>query len=375
MNNNNNPLKKHKILITGCTGFLGLALTKYYVQHHKDKYEIIGTGRNEEKIPETILQKIKFLKEDIVNKDVGKKICKDIDIVIHCAALCNPWGNYQSHHDVNFVGTGNIIDGCMYHNVKLLIHISSPSVLFPVNRPKEELENPNFIKKINHDSKIVHENEVANNYIRTKLLAEKLIFATNNYNRLQKKDTSSSSSCLRTITLRPRAIFGPGDTTLLPRLLKALKTNRFPIIDDGKTIMDLTYIDNVVHAIDCSVNIGMKQLIDGSNTVFGKVYNVTNDEPVEINWLINKLCKSIPNVKQPTKHYSRTFLWYVACFMEFIFSILLFIGIDLEPPITKYTVNVFSRSVIFDITQTKKDLNYQPIVNMNDGIQRTIDDL
>ena len=26
---------------------------------------------------------------------------------------------------------------------------SSPSVLFPVNRPKEELENPNFIKKIN----------------------------------------------------------------------------------------------------------------------------------------------------------------------------------------------------------------------------------
>ena len=61
-----------------------------------------------------------------------------------------------------------------------------------------------------------------------------------------------------------------------------------------------------------------------------------------------------PNVNQPTKHYSRTFLWYVACFMEFIFSILLFIGIDLEPPITKYTVNVFSRSVIFDITQTKK---------------------
>ena len=391
---------KPKILITGCTGFLGLSLTEYYVNYHLDTYDIVGTGRNRNKIPENILKKITFIKADIVNKNVGKLLCKNIAVVIHCAALCKPWGAYKEHFDVNFLGTANIVDGCMHHGVKLLIHISSPSVLFPVNRPSEELNVKGFIKKVNHQTKVVHESEVANNYIKTKLLAEKLISAINNDNDNSKDDVlpsvlSSSSvnishiidntkDCkLRTIILRPRAIFGPGDTTLLPRLLKALKANRFPIIDAGKTIMDLTYIDNLVHAINCSVDIGMKEInniinvvnVENGNekhSIFGNVYNVTNDEPVEINWLINKLCKSIPTLSQPTKKYSRTFLWYVANIMEFFFSIFLFFGIDLEPPITKYTVNVFSCSVVFDISQTKKDLNYEPIVNMNDAIDRTI---
>ena len=133
--------------------------------------------------------------------------------------------------------------------------------------------------------------------------------------------------------------------------------------------------NSVIHVVNNNVvnnNVGNG---NEKHSIFGKVYNVTNDEPVEINWLINKLCKSIPNLSQPTKKYSRIFLWYVANIMEFLFSIFLFFGIDLEPPITKYTVNVFSCSVVFDISQTKKDLNYAPIVNMNDAIDRTIKSL
>ena len=58
--------------------------------------------------------------------------------------------------------------------------------------------------------------------------------------------------------------------------------------------------------------------------------------------------------------------------VEFIFSLLLLFGVDIEPPITKYTVNVFSRSVIFDISKTKADLKYCPLVNMDAAIKKTV---
>ena len=359
---------KERILITGCTGFLGLALLKYYVKKYPGLYNIVGTGRNAAKILKTLISEIEFIEADIADQTQIRKICKNVDVVIHCAALCRPWGKYADHFDVNYLGTAHIVDSCRKHNVKFLIHISSPSVLFPVNRPQTELKAKNFVKKIDHDSEVVDESEVANNYIRTKLMAEKLV------SEMQR----SSSTPFRAVTLRPRAIFGPGDTTLLPRLLGALKTERFPIIDDGKVIMDLTYIDNVVHSVDCCLQSGLREInaIDTNHSpnksIFGNVYNVTNDEPVEINWLVNKLCNEIPNLKRPYKRYSRNFLWYVACVVEFIFSLLLLFGVDIEPPITKYTVNVFSRSVIFDISKTKADLKYCPLVNMDAAIKKTV---
>lgn len=359
---------KERVLITGCTGFLGLALLKYYVKKYPGEYNIVGTGRNAAKIPKSLISEIEFIQADIADKNQVVKICKGVDVVIHCAALCRPWGKYADHFDVNYLGTAHIVESCQKHNVKFLIHISSPSVLFPVNRPQNELRTKGFVKRIDHSVEAVSELEVANNYIRTKLMAENLV----------SEAQRSSSTPFRAVTLRPRAIFGPGDTTLLPRLLRALKTGRFPIIDDGRVVMDLTYIDNVVHSVDCCLQNGLREIsnIDrnhrSSESIFGNVYNVTNDEPVEVNWLVNKLCNEMPNLKRPYKHYSRNFLWYVACVVEYIFSLLLLFGVDIEPPITKYTVNVFSRSVIFDISRTKADLHYTPLVNMDVAIEQTI---
>ena len=117
---------KETILITGCTGFLGLALLKHYVKKYPGLYNIVGTGRNVAKIPKSLFSEIEFIEADIVDEKQICKICKNVDVVIHCAALCRPWGKYADHFNVNYLGTVNIVDSCRKHNVKFLIHISVP---------------------------------------------------------------------------------------------------------------------------------------------------------------------------------------------------------------------------------------------------------
>ena len=50
------------------------------------------------------------------------------------------------------------------------------------------------------------------------------------------------------VALRPRLIWGPGDTQLLPRLVARARKGRLRFIGDGSNKMDCTYIDNVVQA-------------------------------------------------------------------------------------------------------------------------------
>src|SRR5690606_28669858 len=78
---------------------------------------------------------------------------------------------------------------------------------------------------------------------------------------------------LPSVILRPKAIFGPGDTTLLPRLVEAARQGRLPQIGDGRNLVDLTYVENVVHALLLALE---------SDAALGKTYTITNNEHVSL---------------------------------------------------------------------------------------------
>ena len=51
------------------------------------------------------------------------------------------------------------------------------------------------------------------------------------------------------VILRPHAVYGPGDTTLLPRLLHARRLGRLIAVGDGRNRISLTHVDNLVQAV------------------------------------------------------------------------------------------------------------------------------
>ncbi len=111
-------------------------------------------------------------------------------------------------------------------------------------------------------------------YPATKLIAEKHVLAAN-------------SAALATVALRPRLIWGPGDTQLLPRLVERARAGRLRFIDGGHNRMDTTYIDNAAQAHLAALD----HLRPGAACA-GKPYFISNGEPLAVREIVNGLLRA-----------------------------------------------------------------------------------
>ena len=180
-----------KVLVTGATGFLG----EYIVKELSEKgYKVIAFGRNEEKGRDLSRRYIhtSFIKGNFENIDDLKNIDENIDYIVHAGGLSTVWGKWKDFYNSNVKGTENIIRFCKESDIKKLVFISSPSIYA---KPKD-----GFLIK---EEEAPSENRL-NFYIRSKILAESRI-----------KEISN----MTWVIIRPRGIFGVGDTSIIHRLL------------------------------------------------------------------------------------------------------------------------------------------------------------
>ena len=84
----------------------------------------------------------------------------------------------------------------------------------------------------------------------------------------------ASKSGLDAAIIRPRAIFGANDTALMPRLLRATARGRIPLIDGGRALLDMSYVDNVADVLIAAAL--------HAAPLRGRAYNVSNGEPISV---------------------------------------------------------------------------------------------
>ena len=123
------------------------------------------------------------------------QVCKDKDYIFHSGALSSPWGKYEDFYNANVLGTKHIIEGSQKYGIKRLIHVSTPSIYFYYDERQNVVENAKL------------PDTFVNHYATTKYMAEQAI-------------DQAFTQGLPVITIRPRALFGPGDNAILPRLIK-----------------------------------------------------------------------------------------------------------------------------------------------------------
>lgn len=322
-----------RVLVTGATGFLGMKVAKRLALMG---YEVIGTGRNV-KIGEELSQNgIRFVRGALEDRDHIVALCHDQDFVIHCGALSSPWGKYKNFYEANVVGTQNVIEGCLKWNVNRLIHVSTPSIYFYYDERKNVKEDDVLPTKF------------VNHYAKTKYLAELEI-------------DKAFQQGLPAITIRPRALFGPGDQAIFPRLIKVCEKGIFPKIGSGEVEIDMTYIENVVDAIVLCLS--------SSDSTLGQKYNITNGERVNlysmIELVMNRLEKSFTY-----KEISFKKAFFLAKSLERISTLLL--G-GKEPLLTRYTVSVLSQSQTLSIEKARKELGYEPAISIEQGTNEFIE--
>lgn len=323
-----------KILITGATGFLGGRLVKKLLGE-KSTYQVFATGRNELLLSELEKKGAITFKGDLSDHDFVNKITKEIEVIVHSSALSSPWGRFEDFYQANILSTKNIIEGAKLNSVKKIINISTPSIYFGYEDRFDIKED--FLP-----------NKFVNFYAQTKYEAERLI-------------SQANSDALQILSLRPRAIIGGGDTSIMPRILKAQTEGKLKIIGSGNNIVDVSSVSNVCDAIILAINADKK--------AYGHSYNINNGSPVKLWELIEKTLTKL-NYKLNKNKIPFEIAYSVAKLLE---TKAKFSKDFEEPVLTCYGVAILAKSMTMNIEKASNLLGYMPKQTTDETIDEFVD--
>lgn len=320
-----------KAFVSGATGFLGGRLARRLIADGFS--EVTGGGRDPEAGAALEREGVRFLRGDLADPELGRAAAKGQTFIFHCAALSSPWGKRAAFERANVAATESLLAGCAASPPARFIHVSTPSIYFDFrDRVDIKESEPLPAKMVNH-------------YAATKLLAEERVLA-------------ASDQGLPAVILRPRGIFGPGDTALFPRLLRAHHQGRLFQLAGRDPLVDLSYVDNVIDAL-CLCR-------EAPERALGRAYNITNGEPVRLYALLRQV---LGELDPPPRLKS----------MPYRAAAALAAGLEMfgaltgrEPALTRYTLGLLAFDQTLDISAAREDLGYQPEVSMAQGVENFV---
>ena len=193
-------LKGKKVLITGGTGSLGIALTKRLLQENVDTIRIFSRNENKQLEMDSKFHddRLRFLLGDVRDYNRLTRAFEDIDIVFHAAALKHvPIIEYNPFEAIktNVIGSQNVIDACLEEDVEKAICVGTDKAVSPLNT-----------------------------YGATKLLMEKLFITASNYLKKERHKT-------KFIALRYGNVLGSSGS-VIPKFINQIKNNEKITITD-----------------------------------------------------------------------------------------------------------------------------------------------
>lgn len=308
------------ILITGGCGFIGSNITQYLLENKVKKVIIVdnlSTGKKEN--IQFLLDKysnLEFIYGDISKLEICRKAVKNVDIICHQAALGSvprSIDNPLNSHISNVNGFLNILIAAREKGIKRIVYASSSSVY------GDHPELPKQEEKVG---------SVLSPYAATKKIDE--IYA----------NVFTKCYDMECIGLRYFNVFGPRQdphgayAAVIPKFIDIMKNDKQPTINgDGTYSRDFTYVDNVVQG-------NVLALTTNNKKCFGEIFNIGAGGRVTLLELVSNINKYLQKDISP------------------IF------GTNRPGDIPHSNASV---------SKAREMLNYDPKINFEEGIKKTID--
>jgi nucleoside-diphosphate-sugar epimerase len=322
-----------KIVVTGGTGFLGRHVVwRMAAAGH----EVVFTGRDEAQAALVTLAApapVRFVRVEHGSAAAAQMLAfaaAGADTIVHSAALAAPWGSRDAFWRANVSSTQEVLDACVSQGVPRLVLVSSPSVYFRFEDRLAIGEDEPLPAPVNH-------------YAASKIAAEALV---------------RSAPLASRVILRPRAIFGPWDQALLPRLLRLMRTGRVPLLRGGRALLDLTYVDNVVDAVCLASAL--------APATEARTFNISNGEPIAAAELFAEIGARF---QVPLRTAPRPY--WLADLAARALEGAARLGGGAEPLFTRYSLATIAYSQTLDLERARRELGYQPRVTLEQGMART----
>lgn len=303
-------------LVTGGAGFIGSHLATRLIKdgHRVRVFDNLSTGALHNL--EHIKDDVEFVQGDLRDLAAVEQATAGVEIVFHQAALASVPRSVEhplDTHEACVTGTIHVLDAARRSGVQRVVYAGSSSAYGNQKQmPKHEGQTP----------------EVLSPYAAAKLAGELYCQAfANSYD-------------LETVRIRYFNVFGPRQdpnspySAVIPLFTSALLEGRRPMIfGDGLQSRDFTFVDNVVQA-----NILASQA--PADKVSGNVYNVACGSSLNLIDLLKFICNQLDKPYDP----------------------------DFQPARTGDVKHSWA-----DISAAQRDLGYEPVVEIEEGLRRTID--
>ncbi|MBC7768425.1 MAG: NAD-dependent epimerase/dehydratase family protein [Phycisphaerales bacterium] len=264
--------------------------------------------------------------EDVTAAHIG-----DAEAVLHCAAFVEQWGPRDAWKRFNVDGTARMLKSAHEAGVRRFIHISTESVLWR----GQHLRNVDETYPLAPNSPYP--------YAATKAQAEILVRDANTLR-------------FETIILRPRFIWGPGDTTLAPTIEAMARAGKFAWVDGGRAMTSTTHIANLTHAIELALTHGRG----------GEAYFVLDDGVRPMREMMRGIAAA-RGVTLPDKSVPGWVADSVGAMSEGMWRTFAMKG---EPPLTRFGAMIMSRDCVLKDDKARAELGYAPVISVDDGMRQ-----
>jgi nucleoside-diphosphate-sugar epimerase len=251
------------------------------------------------------------------------------ETAFHLAAHLGDSGDWEDFERGNLRGTQHALEGCARAGVRRFVHCGTEAALMA----GDPLINVDETAPLRPDSPAP--------YPATKAKAEQAVRAANREG-------------FETVALRPRFVWGAGDTTLLPQMVKMVEAGRFVWIGGGGQLTATTQVTNVVEGL----------LLAARKGTPGQAYFVTDGEPVVFREFVSELLRT-QGVEPPTRTLPR---WVGAGLVGAGEPAWRFLPLPGSPPLARFAYWVLTQECTIDDSKAQAELGYSPIVSRRQGL-------
>ncbi len=320
-----------RALVTGGGGFLGGAVVKALLARGD---EVVSFARGD--YPQLREAGVHTVRGDLGDARDVLAAASGCDIVFHVAAKANIVGAEADFERSNVVGTEHVVQACRKLGIGRLVHTSTPSVVHAGH------------DVAGADESLPYATSFSSAYPRTKAAAERLVLAAND-------------EALATLALRPHLVWGPGDTQLIPRILKRAHQGRLRLVAGGTALIDTTYIDDAAAA-----HLLAADHLAPEAACAGKAYFISSGDPRPVGEVINAILAAdgLPPV------HASVPLWVAETGGSVVELIWRLLRRTDDPPMTRFLARQLATAHWFDISAARRDLGYVPEVSFEEGMRR-----
>ena len=317
--------------VTGGSGFIGGALIKRLVREGWTVRALARSDGSAGIVRDRGAEPVRGDLDDIPAMTEG---ARDADVVFHAAAQLGEWGTREEFERGNVLGTKHALAAARDGGAKRFVHVGTEAALMH-GEPLVMVDERAPLQP--HSPAL---------YSATKAQAEMAVLEAN-------------GDGLATVVVRPRLVWGVGDTTILPAVREAAEKGRWAWIGGGRHRTSTTHVDNVVEGL----------MLGATKGAPGGVYFVTDGEPVVFRDFFVRLLAT-QGVELGDKSAPRWLVGAASWLGEGAWRVLPISG---APPVTRLAYWLASQECTIDITRARTELGYEPIRTIDDGMKELED--